>query len=204
MLAVFAQNDYRIEPATRETDFGSFQEKLRFIVAYEGAESLSYRSFQGGARLRHLFTDNFRTSVILSAFSTSEFEYNNTEGFYRLCDVDRDLSSDSFDECISLRGIGANYNYARNFLYAQVAQAIIRNDWQMQKNHLLAFGFEYKKQYVNDYLDEFEFRDSADFAQGLTGVINQENNLEATFANLYVQHEWQINNRNSFKFWTKD
>jgi len=196
LLAVFAQNDYRIEPASRETDFGSFQQKLRFFVAYEGAESLSYRSFQGGARLRHLFTDNFRTSVILSAFSTSEFEYNNTEGFYRLCDVDKDLSSDTFDECISLRGVGANYNYARNFLYAQVAQAIIRNDWQIQKNHLLAFGFEYKKQFVDDYLDEFEFRDSANFAQ-VNRVVNQENNLEADFANLYVQHEWQINNRHS-------
>ncbi|WP_296620866.1 TonB-dependent receptor, partial [Marivirga sp.] len=196
LLAVFAQNDYRIEPASRESDFGSFQQKLRFLVAYEGVESLSYRSFQGGARLRHLFTDNFRTSVILSAFSTSEFEYSNTEGFYQLCDVDRDLSSDTFDECISLRGIGANYNYARNFLYAQVAQAIIRNDWQIQKDHLLAFGLEYKKQYVNDYLDEFEFRDSADFAQ-VNRVIKQENNLQATFANVYVQHEWQINTRHS-------
>jgi hypothetical protein len=196
LLAVFAQNDYRIEPASRETDFGSFQQKLRFFVAYEGAEALSYRSFQGGARLRHLFSDNFRTSVILSAFSTSEFEYNNTEGFYRLCDVDRDLSSDSFDECISLRGIGASYNYARNFLYAQVAQAIIRNDWQIQKDHLLAFGFEYKKQFVNDFLDEFEFRDSADFAQ-VNRVVKQENDLEADFANAYVQHEWQINSRHS-------
>ncbi|WP_085515515.1 TonB-dependent receptor [Marivirga sericea] len=196
LLAVFAQNDYRIEPASRETDFGSFQQKLRFFVGFEGTESLSYSSFQGGARLRHLLTENFRTSVILSAFSTSEYEYNNTEGSYQLCDVDRDLSSDTFDECISLRGIGANYNYARNFLYAQVAQAILRNDWQIQKDHLLAFGFEYKKQYVNDNLDEFEFRDSADFAQ-VNRVVNQENNLEATFANVYVQHEWQINDRHS-------
>lgn len=196
LLAVFSQNDYRIEPASRETDFGSFQKKLRFLVVYEGAESLSYRSFQGGARLRHLFSDNFRTSVILSAFSTSEYEYINTEGFYRLCDVDQDLSSDTFDQCISLRGIGANYNYARNFLYAQVAQAIIRNDWQINNNQLLAFGLEYKKQFVNDYLDEFEFKDSADFAQ-VNRIINQDNNLEATFANVYVQHEWQINDRHS-------
>ncbi|HET8860584.1 TonB-dependent receptor [Marivirga sp.] len=199
LLAVFAQNDYRIEPASRETDLGTLQQKLRFFVAYEGAESLRYQSFQGGARLRHLFSDNFRTSVILSAFSTSEYEYNNTEGFYRLCDVDQDFSSDTFDQCISLRGIGANYNYARNFLYAQVAQAIIRNDWQIQNNHLLAFGFEYKKQFVNDFLDEFEFRDSADYAQ-VNRVIKQENNLEATFANVYVQHEWQLNNRHSLNY----
>lgn len=196
LLAVFAQNDYRIEPSSRVTDFGSFQQKLRFFVEFEGAESLSYSSFQGGARLRHLFADNFRTSVILSAFSTSEFEYNNTEGFYNLCEVNRDFSSSTFDECISLKGIGANYNYARNFLYAQVAQAIIRNDWQIQKDHVLAFGLEYKKQYINDYLDEFEFRDSADFAQ-VNRVIKQENDLEATFANAYVQHEWQINTRHS-------
>jgi hypothetical protein len=195
LLAVFAQNDYSIEPVSRETDFGSFQQKLRFFVAYDGAEALSYRSFQAGTRLRHLFSDNFRTSVILSAFSTSEFETNDTEGFYRLCDVDRDLSSDTFDECISLRGIGANYNYARNFLYAQVAQAIIRNDWQIQQDHLLAFGVEFKKQFVNDFLDEFEFRDSANFSQ-VSRVVDQENNLEVTFANIYVQHEWQINDRN--------
>lgn len=196
ILAVFAQNDYRVEPASRETDFGSFQKKLRFFVAFEGAESLQYKSFQGGARLRHLFSDNFRTSVILSTFSTSEFEYSNTEGYYRLCDVDRDLSSDTFDQCISLRGVGTNYNYARNFLYAQVGQAIVRNDWQIQSDQLLAFGVEFKKQYVTDYLDEYEFRDSADFAQ-VNRVVKQENNLEATFANAYVQHEWQLNTRHS-------
>lgn len=31
LLAVFAQNDYRVEPASTETDFGSFQQKLRFL-----------------------------------------------------------------------------------------------------------------------------------------------------------------------------
>ncbi|WNB16963.1 TonB-dependent receptor [Marivirga arenosa] len=196
ILAVFAQNDYRFEPASRNTDFGPFQQKLRFFVRYEGAEALTYKSFQGGARLRHLFTDNFRTSVILSAFSTAEFEYNNTEGFYQLCDVDSDLSSDTFDQCISLRGIGANYNYARNFLYAQVAQAIIRNDWQINGQHLLAFGIEHKNQFVDDYLDEFDFRDSANFAQ-VDRVIEQENELRAFFTNLYIQHEWQLDSRQS-------
>ncbi|GAA5037030.1 TonB-dependent receptor [Marivirga lumbricoides] len=193
-LATFAQNDYYVEPASRETDFGSFQQKLRFFVAYDGAESLSYRTFQGGARLNHLFSDQFKSSIILSAFSTSEFEYINTEGFYRLCDVDRDLSSETFDECISQRGAGSNFMYARNILDAYVLQAKIRNDWQFTKNQLLAFGIEFKQQIVDDLLDEYEFRDSADFVQ-VTRVINQQNQLEASFANAYVQHEWQINDR---------
>ncbi|PTB90847.1 colicin receptor, partial [Marivirga lumbricoides] len=154
----------------------------------------SYRTFQGGARLNHLLSDQFKSSIILSAFSTSEFEYINTEGFYRLCDVDRDLSSDTFDECISQRGAGSNFMYARNILDAYVLQAKIRNDWQFTKNQLLAFGIEFKQQIVDDLLDEYEFRDSADFVQ-VTRVINQQNQLEASFANAYVQHEWQINDR---------
>ncbi|MBK6266396.1 carboxypeptidase-like regulatory domain-containing protein [Marivirga sp. S37H4] len=194
VLATFAQNDYYVEPASRETDFGSFQQKLRFFVAYDGAESLSYRTFQGGTRLNHLFSDRFKTAIILSAFSTSEFEYINTEGFYRLCDVDRDFSSNTFDECISQRGAGSNFMYARNILDAYVLQAQIRNDWQFNKSQLFSFGMELKQQIVDDLLDEYEFRDSADFVQ-ITRVVNQENQLQATFANAYVQHEWQINER---------
>ncbi len=194
VLATFAQNDYFVEPASRETDFGTFQQKLRFFVAYDGAESLSYRSFQGGTRLSHLFSDKFKSSLILSAFSTTEFEYINTEGFYRLCDVDRDFSSDTFDQCITQRGAGSNFIYARNLLNAFVYQAVLRNDWQFTKNQLLSFGAEFKQQRVNDLLDEYEFRDSLDFIQ-ITRVINQENSLVANFANIYAQHEWQISER---------
>ncbi len=192
VLATFAQNDYFIEPASRETDISNIRQKLRFFVAYDGAESLSYRSFQGGTRLSHLFSDKFKSSLILSAFSTTEFEYINTEGFYRLCDVDRDFSSDTFDQCITERGAGSNFIYARNLLNAFVYQAILRNDWQFSTNQLLSFGAEFKQQTVNDLLDEYEFRDSSDYVQ-ITRVINQENNLKANFANVYVQHEWQIN-----------
>jgi len=194
ILASLAQNDYQVVPSTQETDFGNFQQKLRFLVVYDGAESLKYRTAQGGIRLKHLFSERFRSSVIVSAFQTSEFEYNNTEGFYRLCDVDRDINSDTFDQCISQRGAGSNFLYARNILDAGVFQIINRNDWQISKRHLLSFGVEYKYQTVDDLLDEYEFIDSADFVQ-INRVVNQENRLFVNFGNAYAQHEWEINNR---------
>ena len=191
VLANLAQNDYLVRPETRETDFGTFQNKIRFLVFYDGSESLSYRTGQIGLRLTHLFNDNFKSSVNFSAFQTSEYEYRNLEGFYRLCDVDRDLSSDTFDQCIAERGAGSDFQYARNILDAQVVQLINRNDLQLQKDHLLAFGINVKRQWVNDLINEYAFKDSSDFIQ-VQDVVNRENRLTADFLNAYVQHEWQI------------
>lgn len=194
VLATFAQNDYRFEPTSRETDFGAFQQKLRFVVFYEGAESLSYRSFQGGLRLTHHFSDALKSALILSAYTTSEYEYNNTEGAYRLCDVDQDASSSTFDRCISERGAGSNFLYARNILDAHVYQITNRNDLQLSKNQLISFGVEAKYRAIQDRLDEYEFRDSADFVQ-VTRVVDQNNTLNAHFIKAYGQYEYNISKR---------
>jgi len=194
VIATIAQNDYQFIPTTRETDWGNFQQTLRFLVAYDGAESLQYNTAQSGIRVKHSFSKRFRSSLSASYFYTAEFEYNNTEGFYRLCDIDRDINSDTFDQCIAQRGAGSNFLYARNILNASVFQITNRNDWQINNKHLLSFGLEYKQQKVDDTLDEYEFRDSADFVQ-IMRAVNQENDLSVDFANLYAQHEWELNNR---------
>jgi len=37
---------------------------------------------------------------------TNEIENGEVEGGYRLCDVDKNLNSDRFNECVQVRGIG--------------------------------------------------------------------------------------------------
>ncbi|MFQ3213472.1 MAG: hypothetical protein ACI9XJ_000213 [Marivirga sp.] len=194
ILAASAFNDYLVYPATTETDFGNFQQKLRFLVVYDGAESLSYRTGQVGVRLKHLFSTQFKSAITVSAFNTAEYEYNNTEGFYRLCDVDRDINSDTFDECISQRGVGSDFRYARNILTASVIQLVNRNDYQVNAKNLLSFGVSIKSQSISDLINEYSFIDSSDFVT-VNNVVNRENKLTAEFVDTYVQHEMEVNNR---------
>lgn len=194
VLGSVAINDYLVAPASRETDFGNFQQKLRFLVLYDGAESLSYRTGQLGVRLKHLFSSNFKSAVTVSAFNTSEYEYNNTEGFYRLCEIERDINSDNFDECISQKGVGSDFQYARNILSSSVIQLINRNDYQINPKNLISFGLSFKSQQVSDLINEYSFIDSSDYVS-VNDVVNRDNQLQAEFLDAYAQHEWEINSR---------
>jgi len=140
VLLSYARNRYELVPESRVTNFGTFQRLFRLSVAYIGAEELSYNTFQGGINLTRKFGESYRSSLILSAMSTRERELVDVEGGYRLCDVDNNLASDNFNECILIRGIGSEFSYARNFLEASIYAAEWRNTWLPSDNFEIDWG----------------------------------------------------------------
>lgn len=164
-LMSYAQNRYLVEPESRETNFGTMQQSFRLNVGFQGQELLTYNMWQNAFKLSHHWNDRFRSSFIASYLHTTEREYVEVEGGYQLCSVDKDQSSSSFDECLTVLGIGTDYQNIRNRLQARILNLQSRNEWKFAQNQLLEFGLQWGNEQIRDRLREWEFTDSADFVQ---------------------------------------
>ena len=187
LLAAYSRNRYQVIPQSRETDYGTFNQVLRLYVAFEGVEILNYDTWQTGLKWTKQFSENFTSNFIASGFMTREREYTNSEGGYRLCDVNRNLSSPDFNRCATIRGIGSTYNYSRNLLDASIITIENRNEWKISENNVFAFGAKYTQENILDKLNEYAFTDSADFIT-ISDRLVTENNLQAHNFSAYAQN----------------
>lgn len=188
LLTGYARNQYDVFPRTRVTNFGTFGQALRLLVAYEGAESLSYDTFQGGAKLSHRPNDRWTLEWISSAMITQERERFNVEAAYRIADVPAS-APDPVDPA-SIRGIGSVFDYGRNRLQANIYAFESRNARQSEnKKHLTEFGVRYDHERITDDLHEYSFFDSADFVR-IQSYMEARTQLESHRLSGYAQHTW--------------
>jgi len=196
VLGAYARNRYLVEPENRETEFGTFTQSLKLFVAFEGKELLEYDTYQGGLKLTHQINKHWETKLITSGVYAREREYTDVEGGYRLCDVDKNIGSPTFNDCVVTRGIGTNYDYGRNRLNAKIVNIENRNEITLNDKNKAEFGLGYTYQHIDDVLNEYNFIDSADYVL--------EKNIEATYAENtlsgqqfkgFVQNNTQFNNR---------
>ncbi|MCC5920683.1 MAG: TonB-dependent receptor plug domain-containing protein [Cyclobacteriaceae bacterium] len=191
-LLYYAQNRYDVRPETRETNFGTINQPFRLLVAFDGSERMQFDTYQGGLRFEHQFSNTFRSMATASMMYTRESEFVNVEGGYRLCDVDNEPGSASFNECVSIRGIGSNFQYARNELQARIINFENRNYWTPSDRHEISFGVGARIDRFEDSIDEFTFADSAGFVRA-GEVLFSNLNLNTTRYFAYVQNTYRPN-----------
>lgn len=174
-LLAYGRNRYLTLPASQTTEFGSVSQNLRIQTAFDGREELDYDTYQSGFNLSHRWSDKFLSRWIGSAVYTSERENYNVEGAYRICDVDNNPGSNSFNECVVVRGIGTNFNYGRNRLEAQIYNAEWRNEYLLSDWSVLEGGIGFARNVINDELNEYAFLDSAGFVHLNESTFNSLN-----------------------------
>lgn len=172
-LLAYGRNRYLTLPVSQVTEFGSVSQKLRIQTSFQGRERLDYDTYQSGINLSHRWSDRFLSRWILSAVHTTERENYTVEGAYRLCDVDNNLGSSNFNECVLTRGVGTNFNYGRNKLEARLYHLEWKNEWLTSDYSVFETGVGYDKNLISDELNEYAFLDSAGFAQVSRSVFNQ-------------------------------
>ena len=79
--------------------------------------------------------------------------------------MDKRQGSETFNKCINVRGIGTEFESARNKLDAYILNTEIRNEILINNRNRLNFGIGYAYQQFDDYLHEYSFIDSADFVE---------------------------------------
>ncbi|MFT4834085.1 MAG: hypothetical protein ACI83W_000563 [Marinoscillum sp.] len=192
ILLSYGRNRYLTQPTSQTTDFGSVQQNFRLQTAFIGQEILRYDTYQSGFRLTHRFNERLRTHFIGSALFTSEKEQFDVEGAYRLCDVNNDPNSSSFDECVIVRGIGTNYDYGRNSLEADIQTIENRWEYLLSVNHVLEAGVGLTHQSINDQINEYSFIDSSDYVQIKSSIFNDiELNTNQYFGYLQNTFLWK-------------
>jgi hypothetical protein len=194
VLFAFSKNQYTLLPVSRETSFGTFNEPLNIYVAFIGRELLNYNTYQGAFKLTHRFTEKFSSHLIFSNYYTQEREYFDIEAGYRICDVDKRPESETFNKCISLRGIGTDFESARNKLNAQILNTEVRNELVISDKSHIGFGIGYAYQEFDDHIHEYSFIDSADYVT-ITEHIDADNHTEGNVLTGYIQHHINFNNR---------
>lgn len=189
-LFAYAVNKYRVTPENGEVSFGTFNQELRFEVGFDGHEEMFYNTLQGAVKVNYEVNEALNLNVIGSYMQTYEIENGEVEGGYRLCDVDKNLDSDSFNDCVQIRGIGTLYQYARNTLSANIIDFELNGSYQLNLNNSIDFGVRNSNRLIDAVLNEYSFTDSI----GYTSIIGAQQSdilIDAKEFNFYVQHNYQ-------------
>lgn len=199
MLFSYAQNRYLVQPTSRETTFGTFNNQLRLFVAFDGQEKLTYDTWQGGIRLSHRFSKQWRSHLIISGTYSREREYYDIESGYLLCNVDTDPGSSGFNECLVNIGIGTNYYSGRNLLNATLLNIESRNEVIINNRNTMEFGIGYANHNFDDILNEYEFIDSADYVT-ITDAVNSSSKINYSRIQAYWQNTSDISYNQSITY----
>lgn len=183
-LGYYARNRYIVVPSSRETDFGTFQEVLRFKVYFDGNETDKYEILQGGLTLGFHPRKNTELKLILSAFSTTEMETYDVQGQYWIGQVEENSGSDQFNEVVQTQGVGTYLEHARNYFNADVITLEHKGSKFTDKN-IMKWGIRYQFQMVDDVLKEWEMNDSAGYSLPNPVNIPGNSNPDNPDFNLY-------------------
>jgi hypothetical protein len=188
-LFSYARNRYFVQPTTRESNFGTFRKALKLLVAFEGQETLSYDLFQNALKITHKPNSKLTLNFITSIMNTTEREYSEVEGGYKLYEINPNASRNNNQNTII--GIGTNYESRRNNLKALILALENRSEYKINNKHQIEFGARFSQESFEDVLNEYSFTDSADYAT-IQERSKKNNYLNTRRLATYIQHKWQL------------
>lgn len=162
-LGNISVNDYQNEPLNRQTNFGTINDPRVLVVNYEGEEHNKYNTELGAFKFNYFLNDQITLKLIASAYHTNEEERSDVISKYRLGNVETNLGSEVLGEVNASKGIGSQFNRARNSLDALIFNASHKGKYT-RNNQFLEWGITYKNEDIRDHLRESEFIDSAGFS----------------------------------------
>ena len=174
-LGTLSLNDYQNKPLNRRTNFGTLSEPKSLLVDFEGNEAIKYKTALGALKANYFVTDDLNLKLITSIYHTTEEEHSDVIATYELGDIDTDLGSSSFGEVTSVRGLGSQFNRARNNLDALILSVEHKGKFSKDRKQF-EWGIKYTHEDIRDQLRESEFIDSAGFSvrPPLTEFINNQ------------------------------
>ena len=156
-------NDYRYEPLTRQTNFGTLQDPRALLVFYEGQEKDRYSTLFGALKATHVVSQNYTAKYIASIYQTSEQEYFDILAQYRLGEVNNNIGDENLGDVEFSEGIGSQLTHARNDLDALIVNVEHKGSLQAG-THQIDYGVKYTGENIRDRVSEYEIIDSAGFS----------------------------------------
>ena len=162
-LGNISSNDYKYQPLTRQTNFGTIEDPMALLIYYEGQEKDKYTTVFGAVKSTYTASKNSTYKLIASAYHTQEQEYYDILAQYRLGEVDSNFGSENFGDVKFTRGIGGQLNHARNDLDALIINTELKGIHNWKKNQF-EWGAKFTRESIRDRVIEWEVIDSAGFS----------------------------------------
>ena len=167
----FSDNNYRVIPDNRQTQFGHIQEAKQLNVYFDGQESTRFQVGSGAFAVKWT-PQNSEHRVYANAFRTVEEENFDVQGQYFLGEIENDLGSPNFGEVVNTTGYGTFLNHARNRMEGNVWAAGYSGEHRINKKRLEwvgLWGAEYRRESIKDRLSEWSLLDSSGYLLPFTG-----------------------------------
>lgn len=196
LLADYNLNNFNLEPASRETTFGSSTEVLRLRVDYRGKEADRYESLAGAFTLLYKPRPTLNFKWINSVSHLNEQERFTIEGQYVFDELETGLAGSEMVR--ANRGIGASLEHARNRLKTTIYSSELRAYKQFHSSFLLG-GLRLQQTRLNDNLNEFSLIDSAGYTLPnqpgpllLSNLVQANNTLRTNQVSAFIQNTFQL------------
>ncbi len=213
-LGNVAINDYRFEPLTRRTNFGTFDSPRELSVVFNGKEETNYQTLFGALKGTYKPNKDLSLRFIGSLFHTQEEEFFDILGQYLVGQTNNAIGSDDFGEIQTIEGVGGQLLSGRNTLDALIFNLQHKGTWK-QNNNQFDWGIKYTLEDFRDRVREFEFADNAGrFVNpiGFDDFIDPSPNNPTDdrtdqrivpLYNVNAKNETQINRISGFGQWSK-
>lgn len=205
-LGNISQNNYKYEPLTRQTNFGTADAPMALAVYYQGQEKDKYSTYFGALKTTFQIDETLSLKLIGSLFHTIEQEYFDIYAQYRLGELDTNVGSDTYGDVTFSRGIGSELNHARNDLDALIANLEIKGlkNW---KQNQIEWGVKYTRESIRDRISEYEVIDSAGFSISPPIIFPKKDEPYLVFTGPLVPYQYikaiNFTNINRFSAYTQ-
>lgn len=210
VLGTFADNSFKVVPATRETSFGTISEAYKIKIFFDGQEVDRYQSWLAAATLTYKPMQNLRMKLISSVYQTYEAETYDISGEYWIGKLETFQGSES-GQVTEIMGIGSYLQHARNYLAGTVFNIEHRGSWEKNKSAML-WGIKYQHELFDYKMNEWELQDSAGYSMPrpsdslgsanpphddllLTNVISSKNTVNTNRYSAFIQDTWTFKNQ---------
>ena len=195
-LGNYSQNSYRFAPENRKASFGTVSSALGLNVFFDGQEIDQYQTAFGAMTLQWTPRYDLKMRLIGSAFQTTEEETFDIEAFYRLSELETDLSKPSFGDETFVIGVGSYLDHARNYLDAIVSTVEFQGEF-FPNDHKWLWGAKYRRDDIQDKLSEWSLVDSVGYSVPYNGssvalfeTIKSDNRIATNRVMGYLQRDW--------------
>ncbi|MCK0190250.1 carboxypeptidase-like regulatory domain-containing protein [Arenibacter sp. F20364] len=152
-------NNYRNQPFTRQTNFGTLNDIKTLTVYYSGSEKNQYQTYLNALKAEYQLNDNTSLKFISSLYFNREQEYSDVISQYRLSEINTNLEESDLGEPSPINGLATQYNRARNDLDAKIFNLEHKGVHTMD-GKAISWGLKYEHTDIRDQIRESEFIDS--------------------------------------------
>ena len=181
-------NNYRNQPSTRQTNFGTLNDIKTLTVYYSGSEKNQFRTNLNALKAEYQLNDRTTLKFISSLYFNREQEYSDVISQYRLSDLNTSLEDDILGEPTPVNGLATQYNRARNDLDAKIFN-LEHKGLHTKDGKAISWGLKYEHTNIRDQIRESEFLDSLGYMARPPNTGYNRNEPEIPFEATLLPYE---------------